>query len=160
MVLGLVTEVPVLLFPAAAEVTLDLATSFLGNAEWDHFLVFPEGKVPRRSILDHSMPSLAARAFISCTYQMRSAMTRRTNVPTMAAIHLAVQGMSSQGTASVGALMTSASWGTVNSNSLSLRPVFARNALNVKVDTFPFTSCSSTRRRKWEPGCTSTTIRG
>src|SRR5207245_2926061 len=40
------------------------------------------------------MPSLAARVFISWTYQMRSAMTRRTNVPTMAAIHLAVQGMS------------------------------------------------------------------
>src|SRR2546425_11854242 len=82
------------------------------------------------------MPSLAARAFISWTYQIRSAMTRRTNVPTMAAIHLAVQGMSSQGTASVGALMTSASWGTVNSNSLSLRPVFARVALKLSPFTF------------------------
>src|SRR5438445_13561043 len=96
------------------------------------------------------MPSLAARAFISCTYQMRSAMTRRTNVPTMAAIHLAVQGMSSQGTASVGALMTSASWGTVNSNSLSLRLVFARNALTVMVYTFAFMSLRSTRHWTWE----------
>src|SRR5947209_10241756 len=39
------------------------------------------------------MPSRAARVFISWTYLMRSAMTRRTNVPTMAAIHLAFQGI-------------------------------------------------------------------
>src|SRR5712692_7210466 len=39
------------------------------------------------------MPSAFARAFISCTYRMRSATTKRTTVPMMSAIHFAVQGM-------------------------------------------------------------------